>query len=77
MALDRIVEAVEAPWGARIENQLRETWLLEELDPYVRSERLCDRIRELGLEPFEPPEPLPAIDLDDVQLICWMAVKAE
>ena len=32
---------------------------------------------ELGLEPAPPPAPLPVIELEDVHLVCWMAIANE
>jgi len=37
---------------------------------------LVEKVRELGLQPFVHPEPLPVIDEDEIVLICWMAVDA-
>ena len=70
--LDRLIEAVEAPWGVRIEKQIREA--MESATGASASAAIAQKVRELGLEPFRPPEPLPPIDLDDVALVCWLAV---
>ena len=43
-------------------------------NPHALSVRLAEKVRELGLQPFVAPEPLPVIDEDEVQLVCWMAV---
>jgi hypothetical protein len=43
----------------------------------VASAALVERVRELGLQPFVQPEPLPPIQAEDVTLVCWMAVEAE
>ncbi len=72
--LDRIVDAVEAPWGAKIAKQLREVLDSEELDAQSISQTLVAKVRELGLRPYEAPEPLPVIDEDEVQLVAWMGV---
>lgn len=76
--LDRNIDSLEAPWGARIERELRAAFEIgeRELDPHAISSHLCEKIKELGLEPFSPPEPLPIIDEDDVQLVCWMLVDS-
>ena len=34
-------------------------------------------IRDLGLEPFVPPEPLPEITATDVHLVCWIAITSD
>lgn len=48
----------------------------ESFDPYAVSEAIIEKVRELGLEPFIAPEPLPVIDEDEIMLICWMAVDS-
>jgi hypothetical protein len=40
----------------------------------VASAALVEKVRELGLQPFVQPEPLPPIQEEDVVLICWMSV---
>ena len=32
-------------------------------------------VSELGLQPFQPPDPLPIIDREEVRLVCWMGVS--
>ncbi|MHB0961122.1 MAG: helicase-related protein [Pirellulaceae bacterium] len=75
--LDLLVESIEAPWGVRHERAIREVFNPEVEDPYVASAALVERVRELGLQPFVQPEPLPPIQQDDVVLICWMGVDTE
>ncbi|MDQ7841382.1 MAG: hypothetical protein RDU83_10185 [bacterium] len=35
---------------------------------------LVAKIRDLGLQPFRAPEPLPPIGEDEIHLVCWMGV---
>jgi len=72
--LGRILDAVEAPWGLRIERQLRQVFDREADDKWAVSQQLVDKVVELGLQPFVPPEPLPEIEEEEVQLVCWMIV---
>jgi len=72
--LDRVISALEAPWGIRIEKQVRPVLDAPGEDPRTISAALVAKIHTLGLQPFEPPKPLPVIDEGDVVLICWMAV---
>jgi hypothetical protein len=72
--LDLLVESIEAPWGIRYERAIKEVFNPEADDPYVASAVLVEKVRELGLQPFVQPEPLPPIQPDDVVLICWMGV---
>ncbi len=70
--LDTLIEAVEAPWGVRIERQIREAMAGE--DPVAVSAALAAKVRDLGLQPFRAPEPLPPIQEDEIHLVCWMGV---
>ena len=72
--LDRTIEAVEAPWGVRIERPLREAFDREAQDPLMASAALVGKVKELGLQPYRQPKPLDPIDEDEITLICWMAV---
>jgi hypothetical protein len=75
--LDLIIEAVEAPWAMRIERALRDVFDRASQDPLMASAALVEKVRELGLQPFVQPQPLPVIDEDEIALICWMAVEAD
>lgn len=75
--LQETVEAVEAPWGRKYERELREIYEDESLGPIEKSRELVDKVEELGLQPFEAPDPLPPIEEDEVKLICWMIVAPE
>jgi superfamily II DNA or RNA helicase len=72
--LQETVEAVEAPWGRRYERELREIHEDESLAPVEKSRQLVEKVEDLGLQPFEAPDPLPPIQEDEVKLICWMTV---
>jgi hypothetical protein len=73
--MGRIVEALEAPWGMRIERALREVFSPESAKGQATTVAIADRVKELGLQPWKAPEPLPPIDEDDVTLVVWMAVE--
>ncbi|MXY54179.1 MAG: helicase [Gammaproteobacteria bacterium] len=71
--LHRVLDVLESPWPRREEVMLR-GWF-DETDRNPASARaLIDKILETGLEPVAPPDPLPPIELDDIDLICWMAI---
>lgn len=72
--LDALLDAVEAPWGARYAKMVRAELKQEGLSAEELSTALVEKIGELGLQPFRAPEPLPVIELEEVQLICWLAV---
>jgi len=46
-------------------------------DPFDVSGAIVEKARELGLQPFTAPPPLPLVDEDEAQLVCWMAVEGE
>ncbi len=70
--IDRLVESIEAPWAARIERQIREC--AENLTTFEASAAIASKVKELGLEPFKPADPLPPIDEEEIRLVCWLAV---
>jgi len=78
--LTEILESVEAPRGMRDENALREVWNRfhdendEVEEPKALSAALVEKIRDLGFQPWQPPEELDPIEEDEVKLVCWMAV---
>jgi Superfamily II DNA and RNA helicases len=76
-AMEETVEAVEAPWGRRYERELRDIYENESLGPVEKSRQLVEKVSDLGLQPFEAPDPLPPIQEDEVKLICWMVVSPE
>lgn len=72
--LDRLIDALEAPWGLRIEKAIRDA--RGDKSGAAASTAIADAIRALGLQPYSPPEPLPPIDEKEVLLVCWMATQA-
>jgi Helicase conserved C-terminal domain/PLD-like domain/SNF2-related domain len=72
--LDRLTEAIEAPWGPRIERQIRTA--MESGEGLIGSAAIAESVKRLGLEPFQAPAPLPPIQEEDVRLICWLAVES-
>ena len=70
--LDKLIEAIEAPWGPRIVRQIRQS--METVDGIRTSQEIVETVRHLGLEPFQAPPPLPPIQEEDVRLICWVGV---
>lgn len=70
---DRAMNALQAPYPERIIRTIRAALRSSE-EPPEQAEAVLAVIAELGLEPYEAPEPLPEITLDDVHLICWQAL---
>jgi hypothetical protein len=75
--LDRVSETLLSPWPNREENKLREVWREEYPSSKERAKALIEAVEETGIEPFEQPERYPKIELDEVRLVCWLAVQAE
>lgn len=75
--LDRIADALEAPWGMRIERALRSVFTPEAASGETTTRAIADQVKPLGLQPWKAPEPLPPIDEEEVVLVVWMAVEAE
>jgi hypothetical protein len=74
--LDRLVEALQAPYPERTLKMVRVAMASSE-DPREQAIAVAQLVAELGLEPSPPPEPLPEIDHDDVHLVCWLAIVPE
>ncbi len=73
---DRLVEALEAPRGLRVERALRDVFTPDTADGVATTRAIVARAKELGLQPWKAPEPLPPIDAEDIVLVVWMAVEA-
>jgi hypothetical protein len=71
--INGLIESIEAPWGTRIEKQIREA--AEPAQATATSEAIVEVVRKLGLEPFRAPEPLPPIEESEVRLVCWMTIQ--
>ncbi len=69
------LDAIEAPWSRREENQLRMAWSREFSDPGERSRYIVEEVARIGVEPYQPPEPLPPVERDDIHLICWLGIQ--
>ena len=41
----------------------------------MRSAYFIDKILETGLEPFREPPTLALIRIDEIELVCWMAIS--
>jgi len=72
--LEATLSAIEAPWGPRIERELRLAFQ-QSGTPQEISQTVVDRVRALGLQPYVAPKPLDPIEPDEVNLVCWLAVQ--
>ena len=71
---DRVADALEAPWGIRQERRLREVFTPDQVTPGEMTRRIAEVVRELGLQPWTPPDPLDPIKEKEVNLVVWMGV---
>jgi hypothetical protein len=60
----------------RVEKALRAVFTPESAQGPATTKKIAELVKELGLQPWVAPEPLPPIDLDEVRLVVWMAVEA-
>ena len=72
--IDRAVDTLSAPYPERTIRTLRAA-MHGSTDPAEQAELILGVIRDLGLEPYVPPEPLPEITEDDIHLVCWLALN--
>lgn len=76
--LQTTVASVEAPWPRRYERELREVYQNETLGPVEKSRKLVAKVEDLGLQPYEAPDPLPQLEEEnEVKLICWMVIASD
>jgi hypothetical protein len=66
-----------SPWHRREEMMLREWFDDSSVEGPVKARFLVKQILSTGLEPFNQPEPLPPIDIEDIELVCWLAICPE
>jgi hypothetical protein len=71
--IDQLIECIEAPWGVRVERQIRDC--LNGAKGVEASIAIAAKVKELGLEPFAPAPPLPPIEEDEIRLICWLSLE--
>ena len=71
--VDRAVDTLSAPYPERTVRTLRAA-MNASTNPNEQAELILGVIRDLGLEPYTPPEPLPEIVYDDIHLVCWLAL---
>lgn len=74
--LRRVLDAVEAPWSLREEQQLRAAWERECPSLAEKVQLLIAKVEHIGVEPARAPEPPSPIEGDDIHLVCWMAIVA-
>jgi len=72
--IDNAISAIQAPL-LKFERQEISRIMKQAGDDKNRATRgILDVVKQLGLQPFEAPKPNPAISVDNVHLVCWLAL---
>jgi hypothetical protein len=56
---------------------LREWFDDTSVESPIKARFLVKQILSTGLEPFNQPAPLPPIDIEDIELVCWLVICPE
>jgi len=73
--ITQALDVLESPWPRREEIMLREWYDDETRVGATKTAYLIDKILETGLEPFREPPTLIPIRIDEIELVCWMAIS--
>ena len=74
--IDSAIDTIQAPYPERTIRTISAAWRKSE-DPKEQAANILAVIKDLGLERYQPPRPLPQITEEDVHLICWIALIPE
>ena len=80
LSSDRVnnaLDILESPWPRREEIMLRGWFDSSEHNGAALARHLIVQILDTGLEPTTPPPPLPPIEKEDIELLCWMGIERE
>lgn len=73
-AADELVARLNGNYNQRTQAAFRGV-IRSDASEQGRADHVAELADEFGLQPAPPPQPLPAIHLDDVHLVCWPAVS--
>ena len=68
---------LNARWERSIIRRIREIMHDTKLSGAKKVDQLREMARQFGLQPRQDPTPLPAVDIEDVQLVAWMSIIPE
>jgi hypothetical protein len=69
------LDVLESPWPRREEAMLRSWYEDEKRAGFDKARHLIEQILATGLEPFREPPTLPPIEVENIELICWLALS--
>ena len=72
--INKALDIIESPWPRRDEKLLR-AWFDEDLSENTKIRQLVKRVLDSGLEAPKPPEVLPPIKEDNIELLVWLAIE--
>ena len=75
--VEKALDILASPWPRREEIMLRGWFEASKHEGIALSGFLIDKIIDTGLEPVLPPDPLPPIEPEDIELLCWMGIEAQ
>jgi hypothetical protein len=73
-AADDLVARLNGNYNQRTQAAFRGV-MRSEVTEQERADRVEELAVEFGLQPAPPPQPLPAIHVNDVHLVCWLAIS--
>ena len=71
--VDGAMNSLNAPYPERTVRTIRAAMATSD-DPTAQAREIIRVINALGLEPYEPPKPLPEVTREDVHAVCWLAL---
>ena len=71
------LDILESPWPRREELMLRAWFNNDDRNAAEHSRFLIEEVHKTGLLAMKPPKPLPPIQPDDIELLCWMGIETE
>ena len=74
--INESLDILETPWPRREEILLREQFQAEAPSEAEKVRRIVAFIHDTGFEPVTQPPLLLPIELEDIQLVCWMGIAS-
>ncbi|MEU0525344.1 SNF2-related protein [Streptomyces niveus] len=74
---DTLSARLNAPYSVRVQREVRNALASQESTTAGKAQALAEIADRHGLTPPEPPPLRPAIDLDDIHVVCWTAITPE